>query len=41
MEKTPENAPPAVRQNARGTIILGVLVVLLIIFKIFVYPHFE
>lgn len=41
MEKTPQNAPPDVKQNNRGIIILATLVVLLIIFKLFVYPHFE
>ncbi|WP_413293598.1 hypothetical protein ACLSU7_00695 [Bdellovibrio sp. HCB185ZH] len=34
-------APPDVKHNSRGIIILGVLVVLLVIFKLFVYPHFE
>ncbi|WP_413557347.1 hypothetical protein [Bdellovibrio sp. HCB209] len=41
-QKVSENAPPTPKTNdARGIILLGVFVVLLIIFKVFVYPHFE
>ncbi|WP_168196411.1 hypothetical protein [Bdellovibrio sp. NC01] len=36
-----KTAPPEGSKDARGIIILGVIIVLLIAFRILIYPHFE
>lgn len=33
--------PPDATKDARGIMILGVIIALLIAFRIFIYPHFE